>query len=82
MSEHSETERAALIEAGRRADMHDPGDAALFAAPGLPADDAVAALKKSSPHLFRPRAKDMTSAQYDAALRAAGVNPKTVRRNA
>ena len=49
--------------------------------PMTPAD-AVAALKAAKPHLFRPKlSRDMTQAEYDAALQKVGVAPRTVRRH-
>jgi hypothetical protein len=83
MTEHSPLRAAAITEAAKAAGAYDPADAVVLipATETLNPSEAVAALKAMRPHLFRPKqARDMTAAERDAALRAAGVNPATIRR--
>jgi hypothetical protein len=81
---HTPLRRAALAEAARAAGAIDPNDvvALIPANELLHPTDAVAALRALRPHHFRAKqARDMSKAEYDAALTKLGVNPKTIRRH-
>jgi hypothetical protein len=83
MSRHSELRIAAIVQAARAAGAIDADDIALFIPrkETMAPAEAVAAVKAMRPHLFNPTpAKEMTQAEYHAALVKYGVNPRMIRR--
>ncbi len=81
---HSPFRAAALVAASTAAGAIDPGDilAAIPAVETMPADQAVAAIKAMKPHLFKPKnARDMTDAEYAAALEKHGIRDRAIARH-